>query len=891
MKIKISSKILKSFPGIQYTVILIKNIDNSRKISNISQLLRGSAVVAKNELKKADKKGLFSQVAEIALEDGSTFLESYLLSSRMKKVLAGKDLEGKNNLLNFTGFISLKFFLPLHGFDLDQAEQDHSLDFYLPKKGKKSPELDFLPETRNLVLWFPNLVNWSEEEIDHFIDEINLNLNKYLHTKITEVYHLDSEHPEVDLGYQSEKEKQFLEQKEQEDVLAPVFHKSSLVDKTVSEQPILTETSQNHQTETPIEPIQPVKPAARLQQILIDLITENFPELSSLDTPQDLSLLIEVEIPKDSTRGDYSSNIAMKLAKILNQSPQQLAARIVTLLQAKQVDFADLVVRIEDVNPGFINFYLSPAYFQNSLQEILKLQDQYGHQDIGQGQKIMIEFGSLNIAKPFGAHHFLTTVIGQTLVNLYKVLNFQVLSADHPGDWGTQFGKSIYAYKKWGDQDTVEKDPINEMLKLYVRFHAESEVDKSLEDAAREEFLKLEQGDSENLQLWQWMVEISIKDLNQIYQTMGVKHDRRYGEAKYNQACQELLAKGKQLGVFIEGEKGAYIANLEEEKLPPALVQKGDGTSLYITRDLASIEDRLKSETDLKELIYVVDSGQTLHFKQLFAVAALLHEADKNFPICKYRHVPYGRMNFADSSMSTRKGNVILGVDLIKESTQRSEKLLQDKLGPELENFSAPELKNLTHGLALGAIKYAMLSQAPESDFTFDWDKVLSFEGNSAPYLQYTLTRAQSILRKTPDSLQSNSQTQAVPMAKSHSSIDQTSLFSLEEIQKAALSAAQTAAAESTSTPFGLPAEQALLHLLPLFPDKVTAAALQFKPHTLTNYLHELAQTFNSFYGSVPVLKTQRQDLLEARLNLVRATVQVLKNGLQILGIACFERM
>jgi len=889
MKIKISSKILKSFPGIQYTVILIKNIDNSRKISNISQLLRGSAVVAKNELKKADKKGLFSQVAEIALEDGSTFLESYLLSSRMKKVLAGKDLEGKNNLLNFTGFISLKFFLPLHGFDLDQAEQDHFLDFYLPKKGKKSPELDFLPETRNLVLWFPNLVNWSEEEIDHFIDEINLNLNKYLHTKITEVYHLDSEHPEVDLGYQSEKEKQFLEQKAEEDVLAPVFQKSSIgekntLDNPVSGETVIAEISPELPTENRTEP---VKPAARLQQILIDLIGENFPELSSLDTPQDLSLLIEVEIPKDSTRGDYSSNIAMKLAKILNQSPQQLAARIVTLLQAKQADFADLVVRIEDVNPGFINFYLSPAHFSNCLQDILKLQDQYGHQDIGHGQKIMIEFGALNIAKPFGAHHFLTTVIGQTLVNLYKVLNFQVLSADHPGDWGTQFGKSIYAYKKWGDQDTVEKDPVNEMLKLYVRFHAESEVDKSLEDAAREEFLKLEQGDSENLQLWQWMVEISIKDLNQIYQTMGVKHDRRYGEAKYNQACQELLAKGKQLGVFIEGEKGAYIANLEEEKLPPALVQKGDGTSLYITRDLASIEDRLKSETDLKELIYVVDSSQNLHFKQLFAIAARLHEADKNFPICKFRHVPYGRMNFADESMSTRKGNVILGVDLIKEATHRSEKLLQEKLGPDLESFSAPELKNLTQGLALGAIKYAMLSQAPESDFTFDWDKVLSFEGNSAPYLQYTLTRAQSILRKTADLNTSKTDT----ATKHSSTIDQISLFSLEEIQKADLATAEIAATESTATLFGLPAEQALLHLLPHFPAKVTAAALQFKPHTLTNYLHELAQAFNSFYGSVPVLKTQRQDLLDARLSLVRATVQVLKNGLQILGIACFERM
>lgn len=869
MKIKISPTILRTYPGIHYTVILIKNVDNTRKISNLSQLLRGAAVVAKNELKKADKKDLFSQVAEITTPDGATFLESYLLGARMKKVQNGKDIEGKNNLLNFVSFISLKYFLPLHGFDLDQAEKDYSLDLYTPKKGKKSPELDFLPETRHLVLWFPNLANWPDEEIDRFIGEINLNLSKYLRSQITEVYHLDAEHSEIDLGYQSEKEKEYLEKIDQEKVNLEENSPENILKESI--------------------PVQSPDAADRIKQILVNLLKENFPELSSLENVQDLNLLVEVEVPKDPSHGDFATNLAMKLAKSLNQPPQAIAQKITDLIKQKLLDLNDLLSGVETVGPGFINFRLSSAYLQNVLSEILRQKEAYGRRDLGQSQKVMIEFGSLNVAKPFGAHHFLTTVIGQTLVNLYKVLNYQVLSADFPGDWGTQFGKSIYAYKKWGDRAVIEGDPMNEMLKLYVRFHEEAEKEPALEEAAREEFRKLEGGDAENLEIWKWLVDISLKELDQIYQTMGVKHDRRYPESKYNQASQLLLEKGKQLGVFVEGEKGAFIANLDQEKLPAALVQKGDGTSLYITRDLASIEDRLNAEPDLKELVYVVDAGQSLHFRQLFAVAARLHQADPSYPITSFRHVPYGKMSFADQSMSTRKGNVILGTDLIKEATRRSEQLLEEKLAKAEEKFSANELKHLTHGLAIGAIKYAMISQAPESDFTFDWDKVLSFEGNSAPYLQYTLTRAQSILRKTPALVQAKEVNKK--SKTNHQTEDQTSLFSLEEDQKEGQVEAEIAAAETDAIPFGLPAEQALLRLLPQFPDKIAAAAHQFKPNTLTTYLHELAQAFNSFYGAVPVLKTQRYDLLEARLSLVRATVQVLKNGLQILGIAAFERM
>lgn len=908
MKIKISSHLLKYFPGIQYTVILLRNVNNSRKASSISQLLRGAAAVAKNELKKADKKSLFAQVAELETEDGQTFLESYLLAGRFKKIHGGKDLEGKNNLLNFTAFISLKFFLPLHGLDLDTLDSDAALDLYKPRKGKKSPELEFTSETRNLVLFFPNLAKWDEEKMDYFIDEIDANLKKYLQTSAVEIYYLDAEKPEVDLGYESEAERLKKEALAQENPLVPLVRaedSTELVMETAIEQneesndasePILeTPETMSEDVEAGLEQeeVKPSEarqeetahPSQRIAQLIAAVLGNDFPELASLDDQKDFLSMVEVEVPRDSSHGDFSTNIAMKLARDLGRSPREVADQIVNSLRAKEADWLDLLANIEVLGPGFINFRLAPAWLEKNLLHILTTAD-YGQQAIGQKQKIMVEFGSLNIAKPFGAHHFLTTVIGQTLVNLYRALDYDVLAADHPGDWGTQFGKSLYAYKHWGDQDTVEKDPMNELLKLYVRFHQEAEQNPALEDAAREEFRKLENGDSENRDIWEWMVKISMADLEQIYQTMGVKHDRRYGEAKYNQACQDLLERGKKLGVFTEGEKGAYIADLEAGGLPPALVQKGDGTSLYITRDLASIEDRLGSEKDLQEIIYIVDAAQTLHFKQLFAVAGRLHEADSSYPVCQFRHVPYGRMNFADGGMSTRQGNVILGVDLIREATKRATQIMEEKLAVSEEKFSALEKQQLSRGLALGAIKYAMLSQAPESDFTFDWDKVLSFEGNSAPYLQYTLARAQSILRK-----QQATNHGAGRAAKKPVAIDQTSLFSLEEEQQNDQELAEIAAAEAEASIFGLPAEQALLHMLPQFPERVATAALKFKPNMLTTYLHELAQAFNSFYGAVPVLKTQRPDLLESRLNLVKATVRVLKNGLKLLDIANFERM
>lgn len=590
MKIKISPNIFQYYPNIQYTVIIIHNIENKRKISNLSQLLRGTAVVTKNDYKKANKKDLISQISDIRLEDGSTFLESYLFDSRLKKIMNGKDLDANNNLLNLISLLSLKFTLPIFGTDLDQEFKDIVIDFYLPKKGKKSPDLNFLSGTKSVAIWFPNLSNITEEQIDFYISEINLILYKYLNTQISEVYHLDSNTPEIDLKYQSELEKEYLEGRS-DHIIANFSEDSSHIENNIDniESDIQTTTDNNSTSSDPTkinrednikkqEITKTVHPQAEtplesLKQSLNNILNNIFPSVLSLISTEELqNNFINIEAPKDSSHGDFSTNLAMKLAKNLNQNPVEIANQIKNEL-SKDDNLVTFIEKIEVIPPGFINFYLNTNYFVQNLNQILELKGDYGQQNIGNNQKIMIEFGSLNIAKPFGAHHFLTTIIGQTLVNLHKKAGFEVLSADHPGDWGTQFGKAIYAYKNWGNREEILKDPMNELLKLYVRFHEEAEIKSQLEDLARAEFKKLEEGDSENLELWKWIVEISLKDLDVIYQTLGVKFDRRYGEAKYNQACQILLQKGKELGVFIPGENNAYVVDLEDQKLPPALVK------------------------------------------------------------------------------------------------------------------------------------------------------------------------------------------------------------------------------------------------------------------------------------------------------------------------------
>jgi arginyl-tRNA synthetase len=836
MKVKLAQSVLQQFPGLDVILLLVKNIDNSRKSSTVSQLLRGSSAVTRNEFKKTQPKDNFNQVFAPSLEEGSTLLETYLLSSRIKKITNGKDLEGNNNFYNLAHYLSLKMMLPLFGFDLDQAEKDYVIDLYAPKKGKKAPDFDFQSSTRHLVLWFPNLAQWDQVQLEQKIKEIENTLNRYANTHIAEVFHLNAQETEIDLDYVSEKEQQYQQNLQE--------HQTEHNSAESLPNPDAISSFDHSQLPAGIAIKSQLK--SQLQQALLNA----FPDL------QPTSEQLDIETPKDSSHGDYASSIALKLSKQLGQNPQEIANKIKENFPASE-DLQEITI----LGPGFINFRLSPTYFQQQLDSIFTQREHFGQLNLGQNQQVMIEYGSLNIAKPFGAHHFLTTVLGQTLVNLHRAAGYQVIAADYPGDWGTQFGKLLYAYKNWSTPEEVKQNPINELLKLYIRFHEEEEKNPALEAEGRAEFKKLEEGDSQNLEIWQWIKEVSLKEIDTVFKTLGVNHDWRHAESEFVQPAKQLLEKGKQEGKIVEGENGAFIIKLDEQNLPPSIVQKSDGSTLYATRDLASIQQRFQEFPELKRLVYVVDVAQTLHFNQLFASAKLMNLANGDF-----KHVVYGRMQLPDSTMSTRKGTVILGKDLIKEALQRAQTLVNEK-SPDL---SENERKQVSAALALSAIKYALICQAPESDFTFEWDKVLSFDGNSAPYLQYSQARANSILKKA-------SAEKATPES------DQTSLFSINEDKRAL--------EEENLIPYGLDVEQKLLKQLIRLPEALEAAVNNYKPNLLTNYLFELAQTFNSFYASVPVLKTHRPDILAARLKLVEATAIVLKNGLTMLGLASFERM
>lgn len=541
---------------------------------------------------------------------------------------------------------------------------------------------------------------------------------------------------------------------------------------------------------------------------------------------------VKIEYPKNSSHGDYSCNAALALSKELKKPPQEIAKDIIAKLPENS-----LIEKTEIAGPGFINIFLSKEALQENLQTILKEKDSFP-QSQEKSETVIVEFSAPNIAKPLGVHHLLSTIIGQSLYNIYTQLNYNAISINHVGDWGTQFGKLIYAYKTWGDKATVQKDPIAELLKLYVKFHDEAEKDESIEDKGRHEFKIFEEGDKENRELWQWIVDESLKEIQTTYDKLGGIHfDHVQGESFYEDKTAAVLEEGKKLNILKEGNDGAYIVEYEDENMAPLVVQKKDGATLYSTRDLATVKYRIDTFKPAK-VLYVVDIAQTLYFKQLF-------EAAERYPWDKTElvHVWFGRMHLQDGKASTRKGNVVLLNDVLDEAVKRAEKIIAEK-NPDLKNK-----EEVARALGIGAVKYSVLSQNRTTDITFDWDRMLSLEGNSAPYLQYSYARAKSILRK-----ESNKDAMPDPQ---------------DTEQKT----------------------RALISFLPKYQEILHNAAKEYKPNILSNYLYELAQKFNSFYNGVPVLRADSQAKIEQRKQLVEATSQILKNGLLLLGVDVVEEM
>ncbi len=539
-----------------------------------------------------------------------------------------------------------------------------------------------------------------------------------------------------------------------------------------------------------------------------------------------------IEYPKHEDMGDYAFP-CFRLAKAFRKAPNMIAADIVEAIGSHAY-----FETIESV-AAYINFKIDKAVFAKAvLEEISEKGDQYGATDIGENKNLIVEFSSVNIAKAFHMGHIRSTMIGNALYKIFGFLGFNAISINHLGDYGTQFGKMIVAYKKWGDKDVILKDPVRELVKLYVKFHEEAENDPVLDDTAREWFTKLENGDQEAYDLWAWMKELSLVEFDRVYDMLGVHFDSYAGESFYSDKIPAVLEEMRSKNIMKKSE-GAEIVDLEPHNMPPALITKKDGSSLYITRDIAAAMYR-KSHYDFVKNIYVVGAPQQLHFKQWMKIIELMgHEWAKD---CV--HVEFGTVSLEEGSMSTRKGRVVYLEEVLLKAVESTKAIIEEK-NPNLENKD-----EVAKQVGVGAVVYQELSNNRIKDYTFSWESTLSFEGETGPYVMYTHARACSVLRKAD--------------------VDFSAGIEYKHL--------------------GDDASKDVIRLLSKFPEVVLESARKYEPAMVTRYVTNLAQRFNRFYHDNPIL-VDDVEVKKARLALVDATRQTIKTGLNLVGLAAPERM
>lgn len=559
-----------------------------------------------------------------------------------------------------------------------------------------------------------------------------------------------------------------------------------------------------------------------------DLLTKKLIGISGKNT-------VAVETPQNSQFGDYSTNLAMEMAKEKGAAPSECARELVAKLSAEP-ELKKIFSKIEVKEPGFINFWLDDEFLTDELEKILAAGQKYGVSEAGKGKTVVIDYSSPNIAKPFGVGHLRSTVIGQALYNLYKYLGFKVIGDNHLGDWGTQFG--VLLYKVHTGKAKKDNLTISGLEKLYVQFHKEAEVDPKLWDEARAWFKKLEDGEAEAKRLWKLMVDLSMHEFNKVYTRLGVKIDYAYGESFYQDYMEQVIKLVRTKGLSKKSEEAEIV---EMKGLPPAMLIKKDGTTTYFTRDLATIHFRIGS-WDPKLIIYEVGSEQILHFRQVFAAAKLLGWGkDRDFV-----HVSHGLIRFEHGKMSTRKGASVKLDEVLDEAVSRAKKIIETS---ETSRGLSEEAKNkVAEQVGIGAIKYFDLSHQPQSDIIFNWEKMFQMEGNSAPYLQYTVARINSVIAKA-------AKEDAKP-AKDGGAVNEE--------------------------------ERLVIRSLAHMADVIADAAKNYSPNLFANYLFDLAQKYNNFYNTHRIIGS---DNLIFRLRLSSATAQVLSNGLGILGIDTPERM
>ncbi len=543
---------------------------------------------------------------------------------------------------------------------------------------------------------------------------------------------------------------------------------------------------------------------------------------------------IDITMATNEKFGDFQTNFAMVNAKVLKSNPRAIAENVVNNLVEN-----NLIEKVEIAGPGFINIFLKEEFLGEVVKTISK--EKYDFSFLDREGDVIIDYSSPNIAKRMHIGHLRSTIIGDSIKRIYNYLGYNTVSDNHIGDWGTQFGKLIIGYRKWLNEEAYKENAIEELERVYVEFAKAADEDPSLEDLAREELKKLQDGDEENNRLWKEFIQVSLDEYNKLYGRMDVKFDTYYGESHYHDMMPGVVEELKEKGIAVE-DQGAQVVFFDEEtKLHPCIVQKKDGAFLYSTSDIATIKFR-KENYNINKLVYVTDERQQDHFRQFFKITDMLGWDVKK------DHVWFGIMRFAEGIFSTRKGNVIRLEQLLDEGKKRALAVVEEK-NPGL---SAEEKENIAEVVGVGAIKYADLSQNRQSAVIFEWDKILSFEGNTAPYLQYSYARIQSILRKG------------------------------EENGKVVK--------EDVAVHLGEKAEKALALFLTQLPNVAMKASETYKPNLLTDYLFELAKKFNTFYNSCPILN-QEDEVLYSRLLLAERTAKVLKEGLDLLGIKTVDRM
>lgn len=544
-----------------------------------------------------------------------------------------------------------------------------------------------------------------------------------------------------------------------------------------------------------------------------------------------------ITVPPAGDMGDFALP-CFRFAKILRKPPAAIAEDVKNSFVTDSV-----VCGVSAVN-GYLNFKIDrSAFVTETLKKIAAEGDKYGSSDMGKGKTICIDYSSINIAKPFHIGHLSTTVLGGALYRILSFLGYKTVGINHLGDYGTQFGKLISAYKRWGDKETVQKGGIRALNELYVRFHREAEEHPEYDDEARAYFKKIEEKDAECLELFHWFKELTLKDVQKIYDLLDIRFDSYAGESFYTDKMQPVVDELKEKGLLVESQ-GAQVVKLDEYGMPPCMILKSDGTSLYATRDMAAAIYRKKTY-DFYKCLYVVAYQQNLHFRQFFKVLELMGKEWAKDLV----HVAYGMVSLEEGTMSTRKGNVVFLEDVISRCIEKAYEIISEK-NPALQG---EEKQKIASQVGVGAVIFGALYNSKIKDIVFSYDKVLNFDGETSVYVQYTCARAKSVLQKAKEQ----------NVACGDYRVD----FELNE------------------------AETDLAKALEKFPDTVKEAAEKYEPSFIARYAVDLSQKFNKFYFDCKILSAEDENRKHFRLALTSAAAQALKNAFALLGISMPDRM